>query len=1256
MQITTNYCMPNSQQFKKTNFKAANKLITEQAKHLTKTVALGGIVGSSMMQINKTAENDTQKDSAGSLEMENLPIPKKNKYEFKKLDFNTDIYDLIYEAKGTEARLFAEGEKQLYSIIEKLPKGAKTTEPIVISVGVNNLGIMIDKTDPTKTIVTVRNWLGNKESFDKPARKEEVFTFVLDEEGVMIDGKVYWSDYFQRHDKTEYSYSFKRQEDGQGSIVYRQDHYNNRYSYRTMAKPQATRTETYLPSRDNPNAWIYSNEEEPIVSREMWDITNSRRITTPDTAIEYKEGKPTLLNMFVNFARPDVKLETTKRKPVEQKAEEPKLKGRTVSEWKDYSEYANNRNPRFNQKEIDLINEAKTTEAELFAKAKEELPQLIEQVSEGKKMFMPKTMKIGNNNIGIIVDKTTKGKTDVIIKNWQGKKDSWLKKAEVESQLMLQLDENGNVLLANVRWNDYFEENDIIRNYYTFKVDENGYRTIKSEKRYYLDRYRYRNSNKEPFWKKKETFVDSKAGKDGWICIEHEGAVPMENFLEENSENPGIMNMFLDFSKDKNKPKSEPPKTEVVTENPAVETKNTANAAKNFNSASVRKPIGRKISSEKASAVLEQVKGNVKEKLKQYIGIEVYKNAVVSFKDSPEAFDRYISYQTEKFLQNTKNVLPETKEFIKNSIKEIVLERTKDIDVKDRIAKDGIKAVEAQLNIEFADITENKAKNPKLRIKDLFTDEDILKVFVKEGMNIGEIASLISTDANTASKILKTHDFNIDGRRKRTTEPKTEENPAAKPKNTEQKQATETGIKLSAKPNTEIVEPQKKFDASLYLSKTDSELQTEVMELSNIPEMKNNTVFEEVCDFIFEQSNYTPEQKILIGEFIEMVKSTKEGVSLISDVKKSIVIDKINKWKEDVKREETKNQQIFDSTQKKLDSLAQKFNKHQMQDVYHICAQYLSADIKNTDAHTNATKILGIYRQNDGNLKKTAEAILDWDFGKDAEIREEAAIYATNKEGKVDEAKVDEYIHFTRIMFSPDTTTPIGKFAEIFGKAKNLPASLCVKNLVKIDNMLKDSTKKYQEIVDELNKEIEKRNKEIEKENIRIEERNKKLKRKGLQPIELLKKEPMKEKTDEVHPEMIFPELYEEYRADNNLNNTLLEMYFNEMYIDVDSKALTKDSTGKNSAKKQVSYITSDAKKALVSKNKFPSCLPLLYKYETALRMFAATDGQLGVKTDLGKNNKKRKYTIEVKILESDYRFYSSQNNFVFDIWGPGIH
>ena len=209
-----------------------------------------------------------------------------NGYEFKAPKLGTSAFILKQQAKGTYDELFARGRKMLESFIRNFKNGVKTDEPRVFTVGDNHLGFTVEKRHDGSTRVIVKNWLGDKESWDKPALVEETFVFELNSKGQMTEGTLSWNNYNETRENTEFSYNFTRSEDGNDVVTYREEYFGNQKSeYNTENTPEEVKEKTFVPDANDNNLWKESEEG--------------------TESLVYRTGKSSLLNMFLGYARVD---------------------------------------------------------------------------------------------------------------------------------------------------------------------------------------------------------------------------------------------------------------------------------------------------------------------------------------------------------------------------------------------------------------------------------------------------------------------------------------------------------------------------------------------------------------------------------------------------------------------------------------------------------------------------------------------------------------------------------------------------------------------------------------------------------------------------------------------------------------------------------------------------------------------------------------------------------------------------------------
>lgn len=84
--------------------------------------------------------------------------------------------------------------------------------------------------------------------------------------------------------------------------------------------------------------------------------------------------------------------------------------------------------------------------------------------------------------------------------------------------------------------------------------------------------------------------------------------------------------------------------------------------------------------------------------------------------------------------------------------------------------------------------------------------------------------------------------------------------------------------------------------------------------------------------------------------------------------------------------------------------------------------------------------------------------------------------------------------------------------------------------------------------------------------------------------------------------------------------------------------------------------ITAIAKKEIYEKYKFPGCVELFEAFENAMTSVATEYGTSGIKKT-GSNNNSLDYKIELKIIGYPDRLFSSNNDYIFDVYSEkGLH
>ena len=509
--------------------------------------------------------------------------------------------------------------------------------------------------------------------------------------------------------------------------------------------------------------------EDECSSRQTSPLTIERRNKIREILIEVKEGKGKISvselakraeckpgdiynalkgdNELIKLFD-DVKDSTRgpKRKVTSGKKENTSVKNSVKKvyypEWKTNSEYLYNENPLYTKEYLKLkANINKPEFKELYDSIQQQIELLLSEIKGGHKVSSIIVLSKDNNHIGIVAEKNDFGVRTVTIKNWQGHKSNWETKAETEDCFQFNLDSDGKLLSANLSLTEFFEENDVIHYEYSYHSNSNGQIEVTSKRDYYLDIFRYKNNPNEPTSSKTETYIPENDSMKKWQSQEKSG-IFLNQPIDYNSDKPGLMNSFLNLIKaDK---KTKPDLSEKIQKNNNISTKE----AKSTESASKSSP------SESIKQVLRRVKDGVAENLIKHIDRSVYVDAFNILKSNPENFDNFIKNQIESMARNHEKMLPETKEFLQNILKDIINSKLEGI------------SNEGELNERLKGIRTIDNKDKKFFTKELFATKEILSEFIKEGFNKGQISQILNTPYQMLTPIFNKFDFKVDGRKK----------------------------------------------------------------------------------------------------------------------------------------------------------------------------------------------------------------------------------------------------------------------------------------------------------------------------------------------------------------------------------------------------------------------------------------------------------------------------------------------------------
>lgn len=126
------------------------------------------------------------------------------------------------------------------------------------------------------------------------------------------------------------------------------------------------------------------------------------------------------------------------------------------------------------------------------------------------------------------------------------------------------------------------------------------------------------------------------------------------------------------------------------------------------------------------------------------------------------------------------------------------------------------------------------------------------------------------------------------------------------------------------------------------------------------------------------------------------------------------------------------------------------------------------------------------------------------------------------------------------------------------------------------------------------------------------------------------------------------------FNLKDSIDKSILKYIIENDYSNVDTKVLTR--INEKGSETIETAISANAKQQILAKYKFPICLEYMKGFEEALSSFASARGASGIKKT-GSNNNALEYKMELKLKGHDDRLFSSQNNYIFDIYSSkGLH
>ena len=126
------------------------------------------------------------------------------------------------------------------------------------------------------------------------------------------------------------------------------------------------------------------------------------------------------------------------------------------------------------------------------------------------------------------------------------------------------------------------------------------------------------------------------------------------------------------------------------------------------------------------------------------------------------------------------------------------------------------------------------------------------------------------------------------------------------------------------------------------------------------------------------------------------------------------------------------------------------------------------------------------------------------------------------------------------------------------------------------------------------------------------------------------------------------------FDIESDSGKSIIESIIENIYIN--KPTYIKTSLNKDNSIFVDSVMSESAKKAIIEDKPFPACIKYFEAFEKSLTRVGQSKEEDGIQV-IGSNNKtlRKLYKQEVKI-SMDERLYSSQGNYVFDVYKPGLH
>ncbi len=318
--------------------------------------------------------------------------------------------------------------------------------------------------------------------------------------------------------------------------------------------------------------------------------------------------------------------------------------------------------------------------------------------------------------------------------------------------------------------------------------------------------------------------------------------------------------------------------------------------------------------------------------------------------------------------------------------------------------------------------------------------------------------------------------------------------------------------------------------------------------------------------------------KKLLKDFIKKLNLVVSGSKNLEDIMSSELVNNIYNELDKIEQEKSKTEDVYNEMYDIIQDLA----KTRQDSLISICTKYLIKDKSNSTCENCKYIINAFYKDNTDTFSLERELVY-WDCKNDSsDLISEAEEYAKEADGTINPKKAGQYIINANILsnlINKEQYCNYSKSMQDVIKTSNLPTALLIRFLIKIEDWQNSDNKTS-----------------------------------------------MRSFLNEFSPN------------DGEIENRFIKSYIEELYLNTDTEL---QCTFDNKQKHTV-VLTSKVKREIYNYYKYPNCLNIFTKFETAMTKPARDAGTPGIKQVTSY------YEVKIKGV-GDRLFSSEENKFIFD-------